>query len=79
MPVSCPYLPLAPAGCSMHRHRFCRLQRVVTAADYAKAERSMVNAAVTQLAQAGSVTPNSFRTTISGIAPATVSSCWSIR
>ena len=33
-------------------------QRVVTAADYARAERSMVNGAVTQLAAIGQVTPN---------------------
>ena len=33
-------------------------QRVVTAADYAKAERSMTNVAVTALAAAGQVTPN---------------------
>ncbi|MGH7594036.1 MAG: DPP IV N-terminal domain-containing protein, partial [Gemmatimonadales bacterium] len=33
-------------------------QRVLTAADYARAERSMTNPAVTQLANAGVVTPN---------------------
>src|SRR5579872_6982647 len=33
-------------------------QRVVTAADYARAERSMNNLAVTQLAAEGQVSPN---------------------
>ena len=48
---------LVVAACTMARPVTAQ-QRVVSTADYAKAERSMTNSAVTQLAASGQVTPN---------------------